>query len=198
MQNNYIPNIDISSLITSNFDNDNYKNVSKEIKKASEEIGFFTVTGHGISNTKIEKLLSTCRHFFHSSDKEKLKIAPKKWNQKTDTVYRGYFPSSVNGKEGLDIGDPLLSNDMKDLLTKEKFEVNHDMSYLNPEWQMVIDDYYNSIFDLGMKLFKSIISVYSSNIDLADMAFVRPKTLSTRSEERRVGKECRSRWSPYH
>mgnify|MGYP000237570547 CR=1 FL=1 len=71
------------------------------------------------------------------------------------------------------------SNDMKDLLEKEKFEVNHDMSYLNPEWQKVIDDYYNSIFDLGMKLFKSIISVYSANIDLANKAFVRPKTLST-------------------
>src|SRR2546430_4807170 len=31
--------------------------------------------------------------------------------------------------------------------------------------------------------------------------FVRPKCtrgLATRSEERRVGKECRSRWSPYH
>ena len=25
-----------------------------------------------------------------------------------------------------------------------------------------------------------------------------PETLSGRSEERRVGKECRSRWSPYH
>ena len=25
-----------------------------------------------------------------------------------------------------------------------------------------------------------------------------PKKGSTRSEERRVGKECRSRWSPYH
>ena len=24
------------------------------------------------------------------------------------------------------------------------------------------------------------------------------KVLTTRSEERRVGKECRSRWSPYH
>ena len=24
------------------------------------------------------------------------------------------------------------------------------------------------------------------------------KGLMTRSEERRVGKECRSRWSPYH
>ena len=33
--------------------------------------------------------------------------------------------------------------------------------------------------------------------------FTAPKTLKvryalTRSEERRVGKECRSRWSPYH
>ena len=25
-----------------------------------------------------------------------------------------------------------------------------------------------------------------------------PGEISTRSEERRVGKECRSRWSPYH
>ena len=29
----------------------------------------------------------------------------------------------------------------------------------------------------------------------ADMVFV---TIHRRSEERRVGKECRSRWSPYH
>src|SRR5256885_2353912 len=26
----------------------------------------------------------------------------------------------------------------------------------------------------------------------------KPNEMSTRSEERRVGKECRSRWSPYH
>src|SRR2546422_6282949 len=26
----------------------------------------------------------------------------------------------------------------------------------------------------------------------------RPGGMATRSEERRVGKECRSRWSPYH
>ena len=179
MRNNYIPNIDISSLVSSDFSDNDYQNVAKEIKKASEEVGFFTVTGHGISNEKIEQILSTCRHFFHSPDEEKIKIAPKKWNANTDTVYRGYFPSSVNGKEGLDIGDPRLTLDMKDLLSKEKFEVNHDMSYLNPNWQSIIDDYYNSVFDLGLKLFKSIISVYSNNTNLADQAFVRPKTLST-------------------
>src|SRR2546427_8071051 len=27
---------------------------------------------------------------------------------------------------------------------------------------------------------------------------LQPENLSLRSEERRVGKECRSRWSPYH
>ena len=28
--------------------------------------------------------------------------------------------------------------------------------------------------------------------------FQNPELLEKRSEERRVGKECRSRWSPYH
>ena len=28
--------------------------------------------------------------------------------------------------------------------------------------------------------------------------FSRSERISERSEERRVGKECRSRWSPYH
>src|SRR2546430_4422030 len=36
--------------------------------------------------------------------------------------------------------------------------------------------------------------------DLAGAAFIRAfeDTYFRRSEERRVGKECRSRWSPYH
>ena len=29
--------------------------------------------------------------------------------KKNSNIYRGYFPSSVNGKEGLDIGDPKLN-----------------------------------------------------------------------------------------
>ena len=34
---------------------------------------------------------------------------------------------------------------------------------------------------------------------LRDIDFtVRPGDVTSRSEERRVGKECRSRWSPYH
>ena len=32
----------------------------------------------------------------------------------------------------------------------------------------------------------------------ADFIFLGSKITADRSEERRVGKECRSRWSPYH
>ena len=36
--------------------------------------------------------------------------------------------------------------------------------------------------------------VRGMSVSLTDL----PVLLQTRSEERRVGKECRSRWSPYH
>ena len=38
-------------------------------------------------------------------------------------------------------------------------------------------------------------SMFEKNAASADMAL---GILAERSEERRVGKECRSRWSPYH
>ena len=49
-------------------------------------------------------------------------------------------------------------------------------------------------------------SLYDSHIfgnsstawSLASSLSMRASTFEVRSEERRVGKECRSRWSPYH
>ncbi len=179
MQNNYIPNIDLSEIINKGLNSDAAKQIAKSIKEASEDIGFFTVTNHGIPISKINNLLKTCKKFFYLPEEDKLKIAPKKWNPNTNTVYRGYFPSSVNGKEGLDIGDPLLKQDMAELLKKEKFEVNHDMTFLDPSWQATINNYFDDLHNLGMIIFKTIISSFSSNLSIADRAFQRPKTLST-------------------
>src|SRR5256886_17028400 len=39
---------------------------------------------------------------------------------------------------------------------------------------------------------------FGSSRDIAIRLPPDPKQTATRSEERRVGKECRSRWSPYH
>ena len=179
MQSNYIPNIDLSEIISKDLNSNAAKQIAKSIKEASEDIGFFTVTNHSIPISKIENLLKTCKKFFYLPEEDKLKIAPKKWNPNTNTVYRGYFPSSVNGKEGLDIGDPLLKQDMADLLKKEKFEVNHDMTFLDPSWQATINNYFDDLHNLGMIIFKTIISSFSSNLSIADRAFQRPKTLST-------------------
>ena len=43
----------------------------------------------------------------------------------------------------------------------------------------------------------SIIKSFDEKIESEDLYFVSLRLL-LRSEERRVGKECRSRWSPYH
>ena len=56
------------------------------------------------------------------------------------------------------------------------------------------------------KYIVGIDSEYEIVIDIEDMEeYIEyiptsdiKKTITTRSEERRVGKECRSRWSPYH
>src|SRR3712207_9487360 len=40
--------------------------------------------------------------------------------------------------------------------------------------------------------------IHVSNVMLLDPSDNKPTRVTIRSEERRVGKECRSRWSPYH
>ena len=45
------------------------------------------------------------------------------------------------------------------------------------------------------KVFQQIID--EAEADLRDLMNI-PDNYKVRSEERRVGKECRSRWSPYH
>ena len=93
----FIPKIDLSSLIINGVTSPHSFDTIKEIKKACEDVGFFTVINHGIPNTSIEKIHSNCKNFFSLPLKKKLTFAPNKWNKKSDTFYRGYFPSTVNG-----------------------------------------------------------------------------------------------------
>ena len=102
---NYIPTIDISSLVKNNFRTQNAFKTIKKIEKACKNVGFFQITGHGINQKDIRNICKIGNKFFNSSEKNKKKLAPKKWNKKNKNKYRGYFPNTVNGKEGLDLGD---------------------------------------------------------------------------------------------
>jgi len=51
----------------------------------------------------------------------------------------------------------------------------------------------------GERTLYEIISTVGSSLELGEVLGAVVRLLSdARSEERRVGKECRSRWSPYH
>ena len=56
--------------------------------------------------------------------------------------------------------------------------------------------YINKAFESKVRL--GIMAILMVNEE-ADFNFLKEQlSLTDRSEERRVGKECRSRWSPYH
>ena len=175
----YIPTIDISSLLDGKFVSKEAKRTIQSINKACVEVGFFQITGHGISLKEIKKTCNVGNKFFNSSKINKQKLSPKKWNKKNKNLYRGYFPNDVNGKEGLDIGDLSVT---KNYSTKIK---NQYIEYLNLRKSFdkssikILEKYFDNIFSLSETLFKSIIKLYKKNPDISKKAFSRLKTLST-------------------
>ncbi len=179
MTKNYIPTINISSLIRDEFKTQNALKIIKKIEKACVEVGFFQVTGHGVDIKKINNVCKIGNKFFNSSEKNKKKLAPKKWNNKNKNLYRGYFPNTVNGKEGLDLGD------LKIKLKHVKEYKSKYIEYLDLKKSLdktsikSISNYFDEIFSLSEILFKSIIKLYNKDESISNKAFSRFKTLST-------------------
>ena len=178
MKKKFIPTINISKLKLKN-NNRNNKKILNQIQRACIEVGFFQIVGHGIEKNLIHKITRTAHKFFNSKKDNKYKLAPKKWNKSNNNVYRGYFPSDVNGKEGLDIGDPLISNLFVKKNKRKKIEKLNLSKSLNRNSIEVINKYYGKIFNLSEMLFKIIIYISKKNPELSKVAFQRIKTLST-------------------
>ena len=176
---NYIPTINISSLLKSDFNSLSSNNTIKKIEKACTEVGFFQIIGHGIEIKKINNICKIGNKFFNSSEKNKKKLAPKKWNSKNKNLYRGYFPNSVNGKEGLDLGDlKITSKNFKKYKSPyiEYLNLNKSFSKISIK---SLSKYFDEIFSLSEILFKSIIKLYKKDGNISSHAFSRIKTLST-------------------
>ena len=87
MTKNIIPTINISSIVNGRFDSQKSIKTINKIKKACINIGFFQVTGHGISQKNIRNICNVGNKFFNSSKKNKIRLSPKKWNPKNNNVY---------------------------------------------------------------------------------------------------------------
>jgi isopenicillin N synthase-like dioxygenase len=176
---NYIPIINISTLLNHNFDTKSSKNIIRKIKKACTEVGFFQITGHGISKKDILAITKVGNNFFNSSIENKMKLAPKKWNNINKNVYRGYFPNDVNGKEGLDIGDLKVTKKYALKLKCPYIEYLELNKAINKKSIKILNNYFDKTFVLGEILFKSIIKLYNKDTKNCKLAFSRLKTLST-------------------
>ena len=179
MNKNFIPTINISSLIKNNFETQNSFKTIKEIEKACINVGFFQITGHGIYLKEIKKTCEVGNKFFNLPDSKKRKLAPKKWNKKNKNLYRGYFPNDVNGKEGLDIGDLKVTEKYSTSLKNQYIEFINLGTCFNKNSINILNKYYDNIYRLGETLFKSLIKLNKKNPNISSVAFSRLKTLST-------------------
>ena len=179
MTKNYIPTIDISSLIKNNFNTKNALNTIKKIEKACVNVGFFQVIGHGLNLKQIKKTCEIGNKFFNSSISIKRKLSPKKWNKNNKNFYRGYFPSNVNGKEGLDIGDLKVSKKYSSELKNQYIEYLNLNRSFNKSSIITLNKYFDNIYSLSETLFKGIIKLNKKNPDSSNRVFSRLKTLST-------------------
>ena len=176
---NIIPTINIASILKEDFYSTKSIQTINKVKKACVNIGFFQITGHGISQNNIKNTCKVGKKFFNSSEKNKKKISPKKWNSKNKNIYRGYFPNDVNGKEGLDIGDLKVSKKYAKKLRNQYIEYLDLTKSIDKKSIKVLSDYFDNIFILGEFLFKSIIKLYKNDTSISKKAFSRLKTLST-------------------
>ena len=174
-----IPTINISSIVNEGLDSHKSIKTINKIIKACRNIGFFQIVGHGISKKKIKNICNIGNKFFNSPEKNKRKLASKKWNYKNKNLYRGYFPNDANGKEGLDIGDPKITKNYALLAKKKYIEYINLNKSLDKKSIKKLAEYFDNIFALGQTLFNSVIKLYNKNINKSEFVFLRLKTLST-------------------
>jgi isopenicillin N synthase-like dioxygenase len=175
----YIPTINISSLLKSDFNTLASKNTIRKIEKACVDVGFFQITGHGLDFNQIKKTCDIGNKFFNLPESKKNKLSPKKWNKKNTNIYRGYFPNNVNGKEGLDIGDLRVNKSYASKIRSQYIEYLNLNKCFNKNAINILSNYFDNVYDLSETLFKSVIKLNRKNPDISSIAFSRLKTLST-------------------
>lgn len=148
---NQIETIDIDALFGSDI---NLKlETSKKIYNICRKHGFFQITNHRIENLK--SLSDQAMQFFKILSKEqKMQLASNRFNPISLNKYRGYFPATVNGKEGFDIGNPFLKPDQKivDHLFNELSVWPNDQ--LLPNFRQYFEKFYLEMVHLTKVLLK--------------------------------------------
>lgn len=151
--------------------------VRTSLRKAFEEIGFAVVTGHGVDAGLLTGIVDAAHAFFALSDEEKRESAPRRWNERATNRYRGYFPADVHGKEGLDLGDPRLDDEV--LLARPYYERNVVPEALDESFQAAVEAWFAALTPLGERIVHEALAAIDASPGWVDDAFLRPTSQTT-------------------
>ena len=151
--------------------------VRASLRRAFEEIGFVVVVGHGVDPGLLRDIVEAAHAFFALPDDEKRTSSPRRWNPSATNRYRGYFPSDVHGKEGLDLGDPRL--DDAALLARPYYERNVLPERLNPSFAQAVDAWFEAMTPLGARIAREALAAIEAAPRWVDDALVRPTAQTT-------------------
>ena len=144
----------------------------QELGKAFTEIGFVSVTNHGIPLDMVQQFFAGAEKFFALPYEEKAKHeVPGGAGQ------RGYTSFGREHAKSSNVGD-----------LKEFFQYGQEL----PDGHELAAVYPENVYVENMPEFNKVARELYQSFEKSGAY------LLERSEERRVGKECRSRWSPYH
>ena len=113
--------------------------------------------------------------------------------------------TTLNNFETIDNEGNKTEEHLEDLsITSEDDIYGDEFDIFDEADAVVIDEDVKDSFDIDLDVMPKVEEETASDInefetlDLDDFLSDSETLETTRSEERRVGKECRSRWSPYH
>eukprot|EP01040_Poterioochromonas_malhamensis_P000877 gene877-930_t len=152
-----IPVIDIGALKSARENEfcEDAKHVADQINYASQNVGFFYISNHGVSEDFIDSLIDTSKAFFHLPTETKYRIAMTSGGK----AWRGYFgvgdevTSGIpDQKEGIYFGTELSNNDPRPMHGANLWPEGE----LGQAMQEQVLTYMNEMKQLGRLLMKSI------------------------------------------
>ena len=104
---------------------------------------------------------------------------------------KAYYQMALRYKEH----DPFATGKINEIVKELKAGESREEAYYSVIDQA--DSYYDKdMLELALKTYKKALTIIPD--DSYALGRIKAIHRQQRSEERRVGKECRSRWSPYH
>ena len=174
-----VPTVDLAPILRGPLDSAGAAQILAQIRTACSDVGFFVVIGHGIPPSVLAAGRRAANHFFALSEADKLSASPRQWNPSSSNVYRGYFPSSADGKEGLDLADPDIMPSSGAPDCSPLLESNHLPACLDDRWHDEVRRYFDAVFALGGDIVRAMIASLGGDPTKATRGFVRPASTST-------------------